>query len=267
MISLRFSGGGLFSSEGNWIHSERVINSYELIVVTRGELYISEGEHDFSLRANDYILLHPDTVHAGTRVSEKAIEFYWLHFMLEADNGGFPPPPDLVNRIIAPCSGTLVNPSIVVQNARQLIQCSGSVGYPDDTVDHLMYVLLSELLVQRERQAPLNAFAQRIYEYVRSYSHKPLTVTDVADAFGYHPDHLSRVLKNCYGMTLKRVIAKQRIDRARLLLQTTDLTVSQISIQLGYSDPNLFEKFFRYHTGVTPTAFRADFSRLHTNHI
>ena len=266
IVLLRFENGGLFSSKGNWIHGERVINSYELIIVTRGTVYIREGAKECALGVGDYILLHPDLPHGGTRVSDKPVEFYWLHFTLDSI-GGFPPPHDIIRRITPLCSGTLSEPSILIQNARQLLQCSNSPEYTREISDHLMYIILDELLVQRERETPQNAFAARIHEYIRSYAHLPLTVSGVADALGYHPDHLSRVLKNCYGFTLKQDIAAQRVIVAKQMLQTTDLTVSQISMELGFADPNLFEKFFRYHTKTTPTAFRNGLSKIHTNHI
>lgn len=251
----QFDGGGKFSSAGPWIHGQRVIESYELIVVTRGTVYLREGEQHFTLRPNDYILLHPGIPHGGDRPTEEPVEFYWLHFFPEAER-----------QYPRPCTGTLPSPSALIQTARQLLQVQQSPAYPPDTVHHLLYVLLAELTVQREQQEPQNALAARVHEYIRSHADRPLSAAQVAEAIGYHPDHLSRVLKSCYGVTLSQEIARQRLSRAQLLLQTTDYTVNRIALELGYEDSNLFEKFFRYHQGTTPTAYRNSFSKIHTNH-
>ena len=44
-----FTGGGVFSSEGSWIHGKRVLDSFELMLVTRGEVYIREGNTECCL--------------------------------------------------------------------------------------------------------------------------------------------------------------------------------------------------------------------------
>ena len=251
--ALRFQNGGVFSSPGPWIHARRVIDSTELILVTRGEVYLYEGAEEFTLSAGEFVILHPGLVHGGWKQSPGAGEFFWLHFT------GWDAPPPL-------CCGGLSNPGILVQSARQLLQISACPAYPAGTAEHMLAVVLAELEVQREAMVPKNALAVRLHEYIRSHSDAPLTVRQVAEAFGYHPDYLSRVLKECYGLTLQQDIAAERMNRARFLLQTTNRTVSAIAMELGYEEANLFEKFFRYHQKCTPTAYRNSFSDNHTNH-
>ncbi len=248
-----FISGGKFSSTGEWIHSGRRIESYELMLVTRGNVYIEENGLRHTLHAGDYILLHPDLPHGGFRVSNEQVEFYWLHF-LSADT--FP----------LPYTGKAASPEILIQNARQLLQMHASLAHPSQAADHMMYVLLSELAVQRQQEKPQNALALKTLEYIRAHSYRELSTADVAEALGYHPDHLSRVLKAYCGTTLGREITAHRLSRAKRLLQTTEYTVSRIALELGYADANLFEKFFTYHMGLTPTAYRNSFSNLHTNH-
>lgn len=250
-----FFNGGKFSSQGPWIHSTRSIDSYELILVTKGRVYLQEAGQQFELKPNDYILLHPQVIHGGYRTTEDPLEFYWLHFE-----------PHDSRKFTAPYTGTLSSPSAMIQMARQLLQIRQSPAYPKETADHLLFVLLTELTVQREQQEPQNALAARVHEYVRAHAYHPISVSQVADAMGYHSDHLSRTLKTCYGVTLQQDITEQRLSYARSLLQTTENTVAAIALEMGYEDPNLFEKFFRYHQGVSPTAYRNSFSKMHTNH-
>lgn len=265
-LFLCVTSGGLFTSSGPWVHGKRIIDSFELILVTRGTVYIREGEKEYTLYPNDYLLLRPDVLHSGTKVSQETVEFYWLHFVLD-EYAGVTPPKDFTKFLSSPFSGTLGMPSVVIQIIRQMLQYNGTPLYPKETVNHLLYVLLAELIVQRKQKVPQNSLAYRVHEYIRSHSFSPISTLEVSDYFGYHSDYLSRVLKKCYGFTLQQVITEQRLSRAKFILQTSNLTVSQIALELGYTDPNLFEKFFKYHTKVTPTEYRNSFSRLHTNHI
>lgn len=250
---MHFDNGGKFSSQGDWIHSARTISTYELILVTHGTVYLEENGIRHILHANDYIILHPQISHGGYRVSTGAVGFYWLHFHSEAP-------------FSLPFTGTAPNPEILIQNARQLLQIHQSSGYPKQTADHMLYVLLSELTVQREQTKPQNALAVRTLEYIRAHAYQPLTVSQVAENMGFHPDYLSRVIKAYCGTSLNKEIIASRLQHAKWLLQTTDYTIRRIAYELGYEDANLFEKFFTYHAELTPTEYRNAFSNLHTNH-
>jgi AraC-like DNA-binding protein len=249
----RFNNGGRFTSQGDWCHGKRVIDSYELILITRGSVYLEEDGIRHTLQAGDYIILHPHRPHGGWRISKEEVQFYWLHFQSEQD---FP----------FPFTGTAPNSEILVQNARQLLQIQQSPAHPPTAGDHMLFVLLSELLVQRQQQTPRNALAIKTLEYIRAHSDQLLTAAQVAGAMGYHPDHLSRVLKSYCGASLNTRIIQQRLARARWLLQTTEYSVSRIALELGYTDPNLFEKFFAYHMDMPPGAYRNSFTETHTNH-
>jgi AraC-like DNA-binding protein len=52
---------------------------------------------------------------------------------------------------------------------------------------------------------------------------------------------------------------------AKDLLLTTDMSVKQISRELGYSEENLFIKFFTYHEKISPAAFKAKYCNTHIN--
>lgn len=253
---LRYTGGGAFSTGGPWRHGTRIIDSFELILVTRGTVAIREGQTRHTLQPEDYLLLHPGIEHAGWRTSEEPVSFYWIHFTLAAAPAMFS----------TPCAGRAPEPGAMILLARQLLQIGASPAYPAGTAEHMLAVLLAELQVQREMRGPQNAFAARVHEYIRSHSYEPLNVQAVAAAFGYHPDHLTRILKRCYGRTLREDIIHTRLERAKALLQDPEKTISQIALELGFEELNLFEKFFRYHQHCSPTQYRSSFSRLHTNH-
>ncbi len=248
-----FTGGGVFSSEGSWIHGKRVLDSFELMLVTRGEVYIREGNTECCLQPGEYIVLRAGIPHEGWKVTERKTEFYWLHFLAKGEL-------DSLYR------GMARNLGVLIQSARQLLQIWEDGSYPEGTQDAMLRVLLAELDVQHEEKHGGAALAIQTREFIRSHSRGPLTAGEIADAMGYSTDHLSRVLKRSYGQTLGQTIAQERMNRARLLLQTTQMNIAQVAQELGWEDANLFEKFFRYHQKCTPNAYRKSFTKYHTNH-
>lgn len=257
----RYSSGGLFTSETAWQHSTRSIDTFELILVTQGTVYLQENGKEFELNVGEYLLLYPDRIHGGTRVSEMPVEFFWLHFAEDISNGTVMPHPDGL-----PQAGTLTNIGEAVQLVRRLLHYGESPHYPTACCDCALAVLLWELARQTSAAPVTNALAEHVHEYIRSHDDRLLTVADVEAYFGYNADYLSRVMKTYRGVSLQQDIIAERLDRAKLLLQTSNYTVERVARELGYEDPNLFVKFFRYHARTTPTAYRNTYTRRVTNH-
>lgn len=57
----------------------------------------------------------------------------------------------------------------------------------------------------------------------------------------------------------KEIIDKRIIVEAKVLLHQLDLSIQQVTNQLGFPDQSYFSRFFKSHTGVTPTTYRNDF--------
>ncbi|MEM1213741.1 MAG: helix-turn-helix transcriptional regulator [Planctomycetota bacterium] len=85
---------------------------------------------------------------------------------------------------------------------------------------------------------------------------QPLDVPRLAAAVGLSQNYLAKLFRDHYGQTLQAYLAQQRIARADLLLRTTDLTIKAIAAQVGYPDPQHFNKTFRRLIGVAPSARR-----------
>jgi AraC family transcriptional regulator len=69
--------------------------------------------------------------------------------------------------------------------------------------------------------------------------------------------HFSRAFKQSMGMTATNYIAERRIERAKKMLEETELPISEIALRSGFSSQSHFTKAFRRLAGNTPKAFRA----------
>jgi AraC-like DNA-binding protein len=67
---------------------------------------------------------------------------------------------------------------------------------------------------------------------------------------------LYRKIKFLTGDTATEFIRKIKLEKAKELLNTTDLTVSEISYKVGFSSPSYFTKCFKLHFGNIPKEFR-----------
>jgi AraC-like DNA-binding protein len=86
------------------------------------------------------------------------------------------------------------------------------------------------------------------------------TVLSVADALRVSPNYLSNLLKTLTGKSTQQHIQDQLIGRAKEILSTTGLTISEVAYMLGFQYPQSFNKLFKSKTQLTPIAYRKSFN-------
>jgi AraC family transcriptional activator of pobA len=82
------------------------------------------------------------------------------------------------------------------------------------------------------------------------------TVKYISDQLNVSPGYLSDLLKNLTGQTTQQHIHGKVIDKAKEILLTTSLSVSEIAYQLGFEYPQSFNKLFKSKTNISPLEFR-----------
>ncbi|MHC8334488.1 helix-turn-helix domain-containing protein [Pseudomonas sp. LB3P25] len=86
-------------------------------------------------------------------------------------------------------------------------------------------------------------------------------VTELARACALSRSHFSRAFKCSTGLSPQDWIRNQRIARAKQLIQSTDLTLTQISLECGFCDQAHFCHIFTRSEGITPFAWRCKIVR------
>lgn len=132
-----------------------------------------------------------------------------------------------------------------------------------DVASQLMRGLLMDL-EQLGRRKPEIAGLERhhrdmVLDVASQINEEPRDVPSVAELakrVGYSADHFARVFRDVTGSSPREFIVQARINRARILLTESSLTVSQIAHALGYEDIYFFSRQFKAKTGVSPTGFR-----------
>lgn len=119
--------------------------------------------------------------------------------------------------------------------------------------------LLLYLAMLTQPDAPLPGVPdpiQQVLHLISTRLHRPLRTSDLAARVGWSHNYLARRFRQRTGMTIDEYLLQTRVERARLLLRTTDLPVKQIGARVGMPDPQYFNKQMRRVCGASPSALR-----------
>lgn len=102
-----------------------------------------------------------------------------------------------------------------------------------------------------------NTVITKAKEYIqKNFKKDDLALEEVAQAVGISPYYFSKLFKEEMKRNYSEYLTDIRIEKARELLLDRELSIKQVCVDSGYSNPNYFSRIFKKWTGLTPTEFR-----------
>jgi len=83
-----------------------------------------------------------------------------------------------------------------------------------------------------------------------------IDLDETAAVAGFSKFHFHRLFRSTYGVTPATHLTQRRIERAQDLLRTSNLTVTEVCMSVGYASLGSFATSFKDITGETPGAFQ-----------
>ena len=97
---------------------------------------------------------------------------------------------------------------------------------------------------------------KRVLEYIHSNISYQLNVEELSDIAHVTKPYFIKLFKHEFGISPIQYINVKKVERAQLLLFTTNMTIKEVAYTLGFSDQNYFIRMFRKMTGTTPQEYR-----------
>ena len=111
---------------------------------------------------------------------------------------------------------------------------------------------------KKDMEAKEDGVSRKFSQLVEIKYNELHSVKEYAELLYVSPKTLNRKIVNEKGISPNSIIKNRIMLQAKRLLANTDLTVKEISAQLGYDDQSYFIRFFKIHTGTSPLEFRKD---------
>lgn len=101
-----------------------------------------------------------------------------------------------------------------------------------------------------------NQLIAKIHRFIEARIAEDVSLQTIADHVGLHPVYLSTVYKQEMKENISDFIIRYRMEKAAMLLRTTEIRIYELASRLGFQNPPYFSKLFKQYYGVTPQEYR-----------
>ncbi|WP_235427158.1 response regulator [Cohnella kolymensis] len=97
---------------------------------------------------------------------------------------------------------------------------------------------------------------QQIKHYIIEHSQEDISLEMIAKKVDLSPYYISKMFKEQLGINYIDFLTECRIEKAKTLMSHPEMSLKEITFDVGYNDPNYFSKVFKRICGVSPTDYR-----------
>jgi len=255
------------------VHASRQFDVFDLIICTKGTLYMEENGVQYAIEQGMMLVLEPGKVHQGYHPTETETEVYWIHFQypmpapLLEKNSWQQPLLKASNQDTVPHPAMIEIPKFAVIDLRVIIPLLTEMLALHSVLTSYrsfeLHILFGQVLMQLHNgmrtsspQARSYFLGEKVASYLASNLESPFDSAQMEHDLHYHFDYLSRCLKHYSGMSPLRYRHHLQIERAKRLLTHSELPLIRIGEQCGFQDHNYFIRLFKRQTSFTPGEYR-----------
>lgn len=138
----------------------------------------------------------------------------------------------------------------------------------NEIIDSYLIILFSELIRLDENNKKINTQTTKndvtvidLLRYIEE-NYKECTLSQIGQHFNFHPNYVTKLLKQSTGKTFMDLLQLQKMNKAIMYLTDSNLSIPEIVEEIGYSSVTFFYKKFKETYSVTPHQYKKDKNKL-----
>ena len=242
---------------GDWHSIPHAHNYTELFYIIGGDGQFLIDDEKFPVRAHQLVIVNPNIMHTELSYEARPLEYIvlgieGLEISIPGTNEGryciytFSGSNKVLN-----CMQSILREMQEREQEHQMV-CQ---AYMDILVVQLMRNT-STSMTQVADSSPTNRQCAMVRRYIDNHYKEQLTLDLLAAEANVNKYYLAHAYKQVYGISPINHMIARRVQEAKRLLIETDLSLSQISVILGFSSPSYFSQRFRKSEGISPVDYR-----------
>ncbi len=230
-------------------HAERTLDIWVLGLIVAGSIGLCIGDEQGTTETGQYYLMPPHVRHYGTYESDFTVVYF--HFKASCENCE----PHEAGAL--PVFGN-IPAHLRISDWFDSLRCAADFGLLDENGWNLqLRALLDQLHFGARSSNALNPTERLVVstlDYLRAHVQQPLSQAHLSNTLGYSYDHLDRLFRNRFGLTIFRRHNELRFDYAVALLQAGH-SLKETARAIGFEDYYHFLKAFKRERGCSPGQF------------
>ena len=252
---------GTLSKSQDWRDSEHSHYFLEILYIVDGKGIVEIDKTPFNMTKNDIIIYNADVKHFEHSSSDEPLEVDFIAFdKIQVK--------DLAPNCILPSTANCIyNASDYADTLKFLFdlirnEITDKDKYYAEIVKDVLRTLL--MYIFRVINRNLNTVALHnkdnimniVLPYIENNFLSNIGLSEIADECFVNKYYLSHVFTESFGMSVEQYIRSKKIEFAQKCMIETDMAISDIANQCGFTDPAYFDRQFKKATGVTPVQYR-----------
>ena len=242
----------------------------EVIYIKKGTLEVIIDDEHYSGKAGDVYFVNPRQIHM-METDDLSVEYYTVLFdmnlikFIHIDETGeyFTAILDEELRLPTDMKGLGAYKDIlgIIKDVIRVNESKTKLYKMESRIKllEIMRMLLLDVSDERKNNDTIlknREVRRQILTYIEDNYSEKISLYDIAQIAHMSEKYFSRFFKDNFGITFVDYVNRVRLERAATLLKTTDDSVTDVAMQVGYGNISYFIRSFKKSFGVSPHKFR-----------
>lgn len=224
-----------------------------------GEAILRVGEEIYKIKPGTVAIIPPNIEHDHYKETDEETVFLWCHFTYEIGNVI-----DVLKLFNFPITFNLKNSEEFERVFMEFKEINQKDDFLSKTIltkaksHEMLYLLLESIMNSKNdlfHQSQSECFLCMLTQFIKNPD-KDVSLNDLSTQYHLHPTYISNRFKELFGKSPIQVQRELKIDRAKKLLRSTQLSVTEIAHSLGFQGIPGFTRLFKSYVGISPSQYR-----------
>ncbi len=247
----------------------RSIDGFAAIIMLSGEAVVQINTKSYTIKPNTILFFSPESVIRTERASSSAAGYFLVYsktFINRVQVGLSTSLPVFMHYRKSPIlkiNEEDVHEVLAIFRLMKLLLRSDKKLYRNEIIESLFktaFYIISEVSNREKEQLPKQGRCEVIFDefmnLLEEHCRRERNVSFYAEQLNITPKYFSSAIKQVSGKTAARWIDDAVIMEAKNMLKFSGMSIQEIAYRLNFSTQSFFGKYFKQHTGVSPSRYK-----------